>query len=542
MMSLALDVATLPSAPSAPAERERQVPFPVRFWWLKRLTLLCLLLAGSLAGLRLWWGWEAERRLGRALAPVVAGGWPVRGRDMNPGPVSEQANAAAYLRKAAAAVDPANDSPAASSVAYPSYPPFGAQWEAAAEKSVAGSARTFPLARQARAFEQVDWGWRMRRPATATLLPHLNEARHLANTVGDAAMYAHVNGDDAAALETVRDVRHIAAALGGEPFVISHLVAVGVEALALSRLQVIAPGMRIAPEGSPGDAPPRPPATLPAGASHPLTATTKAKATPRAASRGQVRGLIAELLDERDVAASLQAALAGERATQLDMADWMGESAAVLRPMFRLDALRMLEQDDGMIAAATQPTLPAAKAVLAGAAAARPPPAAPPPGARLFGGAGPRPAKRLPINYTRMLSAEMLPAPRIIDHSFRVRVDRRMTAVSLAAQLYRADAGRWPAALEALVPRYLPEVPRDLLAADGRPLKYLLVKNGLPGGGDRPVVYSVGGNGVDDTPDATALPTSPWAGWHNGRDEYRDIARWPPTPTSPGPASRPVKP
>src|SRR5215207_7112344 len=155
----------------------------------------------------------------------------------------------------------------------------------------------------------------MKRPIVATLLPHLNDARHPANTAGDAALYAHLNGDDAAALETIRDVRHLSRGAGAEAFLICHLVSVGIEALAQSRLQVIAPGLCIAPEESEGETPtgattlPAPPGPLP---------TPKAATVRRPATRAQVRALIAELLDDRDAAASMKKAHAGERASQLE--------------------------------------------------------------------------------------------------------------------------------------------------------------------------------------------------------------------------------
>ena len=111
------------------------------------------------------------------------------------------------------------------------------------------------------------------------------------------------------------------------------------------------------------------------------------------------------------------------------------------------------------------------------------------------------------------------------------RADRRMSAVSLAAQLYRADHGQWPAALKDLVPTYLPAVPIDPMAPDGRPLGYVLVKGGLPDGGDRPLVFSVGLDGVDDSAKG-GIPTGPMYGWYRGRDEWHDLTRWTPPPAA----------
>ena len=532
MMTAVLDPTAAAPATAAPppAEREPQGPVPARLWWLKRLTLLCVVLAVTLVAVRLWWGWEAERRLRAALEPLVAAGWPVRGRDLDPAPVPDDANAAIYLKQAIAAVDPDNDSPASTSSTAPYY---SDEWGMLAEKSVTGSARAFAYARRARAFDRFDWGTRMKRPALATQLPHLNQCRHLANTIGDAALHAHAHGDDAAAIEAVRDVRHLARSVGEGPMIICHLVEVGVEALAMSRLQRIAWGLNVGPEGQDTAG-----LTATAATPGPLPAP-RARTPQRPASRAQVRALIGELLDERDVEASLRRAVAGERAVQLDLAEWMGEPPRVLRPMFQLDAVRMVEMDDALARAAAQPSAPQAKALLAATAVKGPsaPPA--PPGGTI-------PAKREVVDYPRLLSSSLLGGGltngRFFEISMRSRAERRMSAVSLAAQLYRADTGVWPPTLDALVPKYLPHVPRDPMAADGRPLKYLLVKGGLPGGGDRPVVYSVGNNGVDDTPDASALPGAPWSSWHSAREEYRDIAQWPgmpPPAPPPAPATAP---
>jgi hypothetical protein len=126
---------------------------------------------------------------------------------------------------------------------------------------------------------------------------------------------------------------------------------------------------------------------------------------------------------------------------------------------------------------------------------------------------------------------------RTILQNMRVRADRRMTAVSLAAQLYHADHGQWPPTLDALVPQYLPRVPRDPLAPDGRPLGYVLLKGCLPGGGDRPLVYSVGDDGVGDSARG-GIPTTPWYGWHGGRDEWRDLTHWVPASAATQPGVR----
>lgn len=71
----------------------------------------------------------------------------------------------------------------------------------------------------------------------------------------------------------------------------------------------------------------------------------------------------------------------------------------------------------------------------------------------------------------------------------RLEVETSLSAVRIAVALHRFERrhGYWPAALEALVPEFLPEVPHDPF--DGQPFRY------------RPelgVVYSVGKNLLDD--------------------------------------------
>ena len=299
----------------------------------------------------------------------------------------------------------------------------------------------------------------------------------------------------------MRDLRHAGEGLEGEHFLISHLVRVGIEALAQHRLQIIASGLRVGPENDVVD---------------PATLLPVPRPAARPASRAQVRALIAELLDERGLVESMKTAFAGERAAQLDMADWMGQTAKFTRPMFTFDALRMLEQDEVFINAAGKPDWPATKAFLADGASAKP--QRPAPGPEPF---GPRRRAQAAADRLHGRSKRHDGHDRLDPHDPAEHADAGRPAddaVSLAARLYHADHGQWPPTLEALVPQYLAEVPRDPMAPGGRAYGYLLLEGGLPDGGDRPLVYSVGDDGVDDSARG-GIPTTPWFGWHRGRDE-----------------------
>jgi hypothetical protein len=70
--------------------------------------------------------------------------------------------------------------------------------------------------------------------------------------------------------------------------------------------------------------------------------------------------------------------------------------------------------------------------------------------------------------------------------------NRRLAATALAVMLYRADhGGAFPQTLDDLVPQYLPAVPVDPLAVRGATIGYVA-------DGERPRIYSVGDNGVDN--------------------------------------------
>ena len=68
----------------------------------------------------------------------------------------------------------------------------------------------------------------------------------------------------------------------------------------------------------------------------------------------------------------------------------------------------------------------------------------------------------------------------------------RLSATALAIRWYAIDhAGRLPARLADLVPQYLPSVPADPFAADGRAIAYHPDPS-------RPILYSVSQNETDD--------------------------------------------
>src|SRR5215210_2224000 len=83
-------------------------------------------------------------------------------------------------------------------------------------------------------------------------LPDLNPQRRLARLLNVAAMVAHHDGDDAEALRRVREMLFVSRAVDREPTLVSHLVALGISAMAAERLGEIAPELRVSSEGQTG--------------------------------------------------------------------------------------------------------------------------------------------------------------------------------------------------------------------------------------------------------------------------------------------------
>lgn len=61
-----------------------EVPFPPRYWWLKRIVLAYALLFVALLILRLWWGHVAHNRLETEIAKYKAAGEPIEPEDFDP--------------------------------------------------------------------------------------------------------------------------------------------------------------------------------------------------------------------------------------------------------------------------------------------------------------------------------------------------------------------------------------------------------------------------------------------------------------------------
>ena len=201
---------------------------------------------------------NAKHRLAAmALATCSLAGWllparPTLGANDPPAvqtPATTRATDAAelFLQAARAIV---TDSPASSALNYPAYPPMGDAWTAMAAQAWKANGKARDLARQARSSDLATW------PA-GEKLRWLGECRELANDLGDAALYTHLQGQDAAAIELLRDNLHLAKLLRKDPpthSLVRSLVASGIDAVATYRLLTIASAVRLTPDPANGQA------------------------------------------------------------------------------------------------------------------------------------------------------------------------------------------------------------------------------------------------------------------------------------------------
>ena len=102
-------VAELPTCESAthasePAGTGKPVaPVPPRYWWLKRILIVSGTFLIVLIGVRLWWGWEANRQLQAEIDRITAAGEPIYPVDFDPPPMRPEENAAKLYLDAEAA-------------------------------------------------------------------------------------------------------------------------------------------------------------------------------------------------------------------------------------------------------------------------------------------------------------------------------------------------------------------------------------------------------------------------------------------------------
>ena len=424
------------------AAADDALPVPPRFWWLKRIALAATVFAIALVALRLWWGWEADRRLNAAIARCHAAGEPLYPADFAVEPVPDEENGAHYLKLAAQnAKLPGRGQPQ----------PGELIWDEALREEhaddvarlLAENEESLRLVHRASMCGRSDWKYRP--GASSSNKPRnffeLSEVAYLACL---AALSAHECGDDRAALTCVNDAlgvaRHVRAS---QTDLLATLLALAIEEQVIHVLEQSLPNLSIE------------------------SASDLDSTDDHAVPRDTIERLMAEFTREEHVVQSWTRAIHADRAWVFSAIQTIPAVRGISsipptlnrivsrfwEPTRTLDTAICFEYLDGVAHACTAPDLPTAQAQW---------PASP--------GAG-EPSS---IYWTAHVPLSLVLANHdgILSQPFYALANRRMAAVALALRLYELDHGRPAAALSELVPAYLPAVPRDPCAGDGRPLAY----------------------------------------------------------------------
>ena len=430
---------------------------------LRNATIAVSLILLFLVILRFSWGWYAHRQIQQIIALAHRQHEPATVEDLVAQASPSPTGAAAVYTSAMSNLKlstPRWTGPK-------SYLALPAPDDATGKKMAGDVARNAALLanlRSARDLPSGFWGPPLVHPVRSAFMLRFSGIFQLSNLLAWQLCLDHVKGNDDEAIETAQDwlkygqVIDARAGLGGLRW-----SALAIQRDALEALRAIAPSLRISENSSDGSC---------------------------SISRQQVQGLIEKLLDEREVQEGGARAWFFMRVVALDEAqpdevDLHAGNALLgrlLQPAFDLRAARDARRANAFATAASWPNWPGAQKHLPGEVEQVEP--------------WLQSAARAQVDYDRL-------DPSQISEQFHVLTERRATATILAMRLYAADHdGQYPQSLNQLVPKYLPDLPIDPMAANGRPLAYQMPK------GPRATVflYSVGSNGIDEGGLAAGIP------------------------------------
>ena len=453
------------------------------------------------------WALIAHWRLQAEIEAITALHEPLLPRDFAVAPVPDDRNAALLWRNVFAALPANDDSPSNSNLSYSDYPPYPPQWHQKEDKSIIVNAKLLDLAHIAASANDADWGEASRSPhgSASFLMP----ARATANVLGDAMVHAHVHGNDALAIERACDLIHLGKAEGEAGPIIARLVSIGIVALSTHRLVEITPDLVIGSEPSIQD-------------------IEIAGGVPRE----RVQALIRLLLEETNERKLRVTSVDFERMAYYTVLTDEKKFRWTLRPLIELSEVRMFEQRKvDRLAAGALSEADAINAYKSHPEASMIP--------RTIS-LGSLAAPATSVDWADACDEVWMETCfRPIETEWKGIANRRTAAVALAIRLYRHDHNdAWPKGLADLVPAYLPSIPSDPFQPGQTPIGYVIRKNALPDGSDRPLLYF----NLSGDPKTVVIPPTPcfdWT-WSRGADgpQWRDLSRWypavAPNTSSPG--------
>jgi len=445
--------------------REDERPVPIRYWWLKRLALAGAVMVLGLLALRIWWGYEAQRRLDEVIAGYRAAGQMVDAAEFDAvlDAVPDEDNAAILYEAAMGKLVEKT----ASGVRFYEFRLDNTLFnkkpvEAAELYSL--NAESLKLIRQGHLRSQVAWSdrhedfWRDNRSDLHDRQSYLNEYLRF------ATQYQIHRGEYGKAVEILRDMWIISDAVIDHPTMKSFLYGMNFQNRVIDSIEEM------------------------------MGLISKTGMNLDEHLNQQIRELIQIAQQENNFiessADSYSSALAAvlyilkhpivDPVWPRTFGRFLPVVAPILnfvgRPAVVLDALGSVDYNNRVARAIRAKTWRNALG-------------------------------HVPVdNYRRNTNiAAALAHPyfntRIVTEALSAKINalffynllarRRAALAALAVKLFEIERGRWPGSLDELVPDYLSAVPCDPFGAEGDQLKYI-VEDG------RVVVYSVGLDGLDN--------------------------------------------
>lgn len=459
-----------------------------RFSWMIVILL-------SWWGLWVYWNGAMSQKVEVLRGDLRARGWPAVHSDFQNWAAGSKENVWKLYLEAGKIIndmDSEVESPRCSNETFPEGEEHGAKWMAMAQASNKAFTRAFELAQ--RASERMGFVEGVpdlfQKSPKRLDRPGLNGAKSLANVLADDAEYMHFTGNSAMAMERIAQGLCLAKTVGNRssdelPLLVSN----GINALTASSANQIAP-------------------------------TLKKEDLPK--TRTKIAQVIQLLLNESGRQKDLQAAFAGNRACKLRIVHAAYSKSVVGEPMalaFEFQSWRRLKEMLDHIDGEKWET-------------------------ELQKWDYPQPQPDLSGN-TVDEEFDLYPqlTTSVVGSYYRCVVETRISAISLAWQLYRMDHdGQAPKTLDELVPVYLPFVPMDPFMDYRKPIGYWPDKYKTPDGAPRPVLFygkktDIGPNPTKPIYEVELKRAKPSGGVYRDIREYRDLTSFKPV-VLPRPAER----
>lgn len=421
--------------------------------------------------LRLWMGYYWYGQMDQRMAALKAAGEPTRLEELHLAPLPKNLSddPRDVIVQAGKLVVRTQSSPSNQDIFIPQAPPYDPQWWSFAALSAKANAPAMAMIRKSRLKGQTLQP--VARPQNSTGFYTRSDrwfsdvtygSRMLADELCDNALYLHLQGSSAEALEDLRDARHLMQLEMTRNAGLSLIVAIGIDAKVQGSLRIITPGLD----------------------------------WHDPAIRNVAMAFAREMADDQPIVDAVLLYIRSERVRLPEIvasADpgWLLRPLAMRQHVQQFDQLNIFQQGIGNPAIASQ--------------------------------FGPLPrSSRMGVstNVDYIDWQYPLPLRTQLDPINLILAERHATAISLAANAYHAQTGQWPADLKVLCPDYLPAVLNDSTRSDQGPMQYqLIVQNGrqrpLVWLGDTPFDSSL--IPADEEYYLTSGPRGPF---------YRDISQW----------------